>query len=179
MRPPPRGEVPETLVRGDPASCSRLGGALRRAAAVLAAVADEERTRASYDGLRRERAAGHPGPALGEEASAAERLRAAADELDRAGRLLQEYATELAHALERAREVERGVWDAGLTLRDGRVLEPWGVAAAEAAADRRRRQPVLQEKAERVTAAVGRARGTLRRGCGRTALRVRELAAGS
>jgi hypothetical protein len=121
-----------TAVAGDPASCSRAGGILRR-------LASEVRTtgRSAHrafdpgvDGAAGERA--RPGVA---ETAARRRYdtvdRAAAalaTELDRLGKDLQAHASDLAEALGAARQVAGRAEAAGLRIADGRVVADWGVS---------------------------------------------------
>ena len=64
---------------------------------------------------------------------------AAAAQLDRVGRVLQDHATDLADLVARARALEERARAAGLEVRDGRVEIGWGVTgAADAEADRAR-----------------------------------------
>ncbi|HET7475594.1 MAG TPA: hypothetical protein VFJ97_06160 [Dermatophilaceae bacterium] len=154
---------PAALVSGDPVSCSRLGGALRRYAGRLADRCVELEALLAQSGTA---ADAGPDEAVGA-GGLSERLSlvaATARDLDAAGALLQRYATELAEAQELARRVERSVAAAGLVLDAGRVGEPWGPARADVAHRRREAAPELQALADRCVAAAGRARGRFRRG---------------
>ena len=160
--------IAEALVGGDPVSCSRVGGSLRRHAGRLA-----DRC-AQLDRLVQELAEAAPvAPGRDADDQAVDvaavqtelaLVAAAAADLDAAGALLQRYATELSEAQAQAGRVARSVAAAGLTLDDGRVVEPWGPASSDVAVDRREVIPRLQGLSERVLAAAGRARGTLQRG---------------
>ncbi len=129
-----------TAVPGDPAGCSQLGAELRTTAARLAEVEP----------------ALPPGPE-------ADLVRALLLRLDRAGEACQRFAQDLAAAQRELRRLALDVEGAGLVLDGLTVAEPWGVAPAEVAAERRRRLPELQRRSERLGATAARARGALRR----------------
>jgi hypothetical protein len=126
---------------GDPASCSRLGGALCTTAARLA-----------------ERA--HDLPASSREARLAGSI---SDRLDRAGSALQVHAQELAELTLATRALEGRITAAGLTLANGRVREPFGVTTADAASRRQAAAPDLQDQLDRIGSRLGRARAALGR----------------
>jgi hypothetical protein len=145
-------------VTGDPASCSQLGGALRSQAARLLAA------RATLDhGLTAvPREPWHSG-AVERASRDAAVLDGIAEQLDGAGAVLQHYAQELAGLAEKTRQLEAAVASAGLELDGLRVLEPWGLAPAEAAARRQAALPELQMRAERLASQLGRARAAVQR----------------
>ena len=126
-----------SIVPGDPASLSACAGTARSVAERLADHATDVRT-----------ASGALGEGWTGRTSAATRRRttdlaaatdAAAGELDRVGRVLQDHATDLADLVARARVLAERARTAGLEMRDGRVELGWGVTgAADAEADRSR-----------------------------------------
>jgi hypothetical protein len=132
-----------TAVSGDPASCSQLGGALRRIAAEL---------RDSGDALHREMVAlgsagGRPAPVVQRSRRRAAALddaaAAAARELDAAGTALQGHAADLGEAVAAVRDLTERARSAGLRVTDTEVSASWGVTgvadpAASAARDDRR-----------------------------------------
>ncbi len=125
---------------GDPASCSRLGGALRSAAAALAqALADVSPRGWTGD------------------------VGATVQTLDRVGALLQVHAQELAEVAAARRRLAERVHAAGLTLRDGRVVEPSGPVPVQVARSRLAAEAELQEHAGRLASRLGRARAGLTR----------------
>ena len=129
-----------TPLRGtDPGSVSQLGGILRTTAAALAAGAAEL----------------HPGTPL------VTLCVTTATHLDSMGSALQVQAQELAEAaVARSRLRERAT-AAGLELREGSVIEPFGVVSAEVAARRSLDQAQLQAQADRLAAQVARTRSRL------------------
>jgi hypothetical protein len=126
---------------GDPASCSRLGGALRTTAAQLAEQAD---------GLDR---AGEPWRLLD----------GLLPHLDAVGSRLQVHAQEIAELVVSARRLGERAAAAGLTLEGLRVVEPLGVVDVRDAERRLRAQPALQAQADRIAARLGRSRADLTR----------------
>lgn len=145
-------------VAGDPASCSELGGVLRsHAARLLAAVQAVEAPGAA---LLRERGGRGAPPALERDLRL---LETTADRLDQAGAALQRYAQELAEAGEDARQLASSAAVLGLELDGLSVVEPWGVAAADATARRRDARPELQMRSDRLASRLGRARAALQR----------------
>lgn len=148
------------LVRGDPGSCSRLGGTLRREAARLSerrrALAQAESELATWQGSAADAVTGRVQAQL-------HALAATAQRLDEAGAAVQRYATELADAHEQARRVLVRVRDDGLDVVEGRVREPWGPATSEEADRRRALLPEAQARVDRVVTQLGRARHTLQR----------------
>jgi hypothetical protein len=133
-----------TGVGGDPASCSRLGGALRLHAA---SVADHGEKWALL---------GIPVPAS---------LEATASCLDDAGAALQHYAIELAEVTDGIRRLDVDARAAGLELDGWRVVEPWGPAPAGRAVRRREAAQPLQDRLDRLHSRIGRARAHLLRRC--------------
>lgn len=151
------------LIHGDPVSCSRVGGAMRRESSRLRQHAQ------SLDDALGELAA-WDGPdadgtmtAVVAIAASLDALRATADDLDQAGAAVQRYATDLAESHELGRRAELRVVAAGLLLDETRVIEPWGPAGAREAELRRAKVPEVQARVDLATAQVGRARGRLRR----------------
>lgn len=149
-------------VHGDPASCSQAGGALRRLASQLQAAstraADAQRSLDEEWSGRVARTVGRGCRTLAEEASAT------AAELDRAGALLQDHATDLAEALQEVRAVEQLAEVAGLSVDRGRVRPPWGVTglADEAgSAVRETRRAELQTQLDRAVLHLTRRRTRL------------------
>jgi hypothetical protein len=124
---------------GDPASCSRLGGALRTTAARLG------------------------DSALDLDPGCPQRL--LLDEvyprLDTTGSKLQVHAQELAELAVSTRRLEEQVTEAGLQLEGLRVLEPMGVIDVRDAERRIRARPSLQAQADRIAARLGRCRTDL------------------
>jgi hypothetical protein len=148
------------LIHGDHASCSRVGGSMRR-----------ESSRLRQHALTLDDALGGLIEWKGSEAESSRAaiaatirvLRATADDLDEAGAALQSYATDLAEGHELGRRAEQRVHGAGL-FRDGsRVVEPWGPASAQEAEERRTQIPKIQARVDLATVCVGRARGRLAR----------------
>jgi hypothetical protein len=89
---------------------------------------------------------------------------AAAEELDRAGALLQDHATDLADALQQARAVEEAAQQAGLAVADGRVVLRWGVAGVadeEALEVREERRSELQAQLDHAVLQLARRRARL------------------
>lgn len=149
-------------VQGDPASCSQVGGSLRRLAARLRAAASP--VAAAHDELGVEWS-GRVARTVGRGTrSAIDATWATATELDRTGALLQDHATDLAEALQDARAVEQRAQAAGLAVDDGRVVPPWGVSgvADEATqATREQRRAELQAELDHVVLRLTRRRARL------------------
>lgn len=122
---------------GDPASCSQLGGALRRQSEVVAALAQGT-------------------PPVARAGSVAARL-------DTAGAALQRYATELAEVHDRVRLIEAEVAEAGLEVDGWIVVEPWGPTSIEVAGRRRRSMRSAQDRIDVVRAQLSRCRASLER----------------
>ncbi|WP_406831761.1 hypothetical protein ABEG17_02795 [Pedococcus sp. KACC 23699] len=151
-----------SLVAGDPASCSRVGGSLRQLAtslrtssrAVAAAATDPELPVRGTVGARAHRRVRH----LGDASSAA------ADELDRIGSALQDHAADLAEAVADVRGLTARAEAAGLQVRDGQVVPVWGVSGlADAPADAAREQhrEALQSELHRLLAVLAARRHRL------------------
>lgn len=171
-----------SIVPGDPASLSACGGTSRTVADRLAHHAAELRAAAE---LLREGWTGAASAATRRRtAGVADTTDAAAAELDRVGRVLQDHATDLADLVGRARLLEERAGSAGLDVRDGRVVAGWGVSTADAAAERARddTRATLQAELDLVLAQHERRRdwvlGVLRDSTGRLADLSRRLRAG-
>lgn len=146
------------VVEGDPASCSALGGALRRRAALLR----ERRT-----ALRHSTSAlvGWGDPAGN---PLVERLRALLSEVDQmAGRLddvgaaLQAYATDLAHARDNGVRAAEAAAGQGLVVDDFGTVHPQpGPTRMDVAARRDAAVPLVQHQ---VDGAIGEARAAAHR----------------
>ena len=150
----------DDVVLGDPASCSRLGGAMRREAARLA-----ERLAglgAAHHELRHWQ--GRAGTGAREQLDAQlAALAATARDLDEAGAALQRFATDLAEARELGRRAADRARQDGLRIVDGRVLEAWGPASTEEAARRQALIPENQARVDRIASSLGRSRAHLQR----------------
>ena len=149
-------------LHGDPASCSQVGGSLRRLAADLrsaGAASGEAHTLLGEDWSGRvARSVGRRTRTLVDAASAA------TEELDRVGSLLQDHATDLAEALQQARAVEEAAQQAGLAVADGRVVPRWGVAGVadeEALGVREARRSELQAQLDHAVLQLTRRRARL------------------
>lgn len=122
---------------GDPASCSQLGGSLRRIADGLRT--DAERVAGAFSELR-----GHwSGGASVRARQRADMLcavaRAAAAELDQAGSALQTHAADVAESAQALRHVAERAAPAGLQVVEGEVVPAWGVTGlADPSLDARR-----------------------------------------
>lgn len=145
-------------VPGEPASCSELGGALRSHAARL--LATVQTAQDALAGLQREPWAGPLADSARRDLRLVETI---IDRLDEAGGVLQRYAQELAGAGEAARQLASSAAALGLELDGLSVVEPWGVASADAAARRRDARPELQMRSDRIASQLGRARAALQR----------------
>lgn len=134
-----------SVVPGDPASLSACASTARSVGHGLAGQASRVRA------TSRELAQGWTGrtsAGVRQRASGlADATDAAASELDRMGRVLQDHASDLADLVARGRRIEEQAREAGLEVRDGRVELGWGVTGtADVAADhdRARVQATLQ-----------------------------------
>lgn len=141
-----------STVAGDPASCSRVGGSLRRLAASL-----RTRGRAVDDVVARHRDEPRPGAvvvrALRRMDTLGHAAGAAAQELDRVGSALQDHSADLAEAVADARRLEARAEAAGLQVADGRVSPAWGVsglADVAATADREQVRAELQRELDQL-----------------------------
>ena len=158
-----------TFIHGDPVSCSRVGGIMRRESSRLRHHAHS--LDVAYGELwAREGPVADSAKAptarravLNAIAASLTALRAAANDLDQAGAAVQRYATDLAEAHELGRRALLRVEAAGLLVDGTQVIEPWGPASAEEAERRRAQAPRVQAEVAQATAHVGRARGRLRR----------------
>ena len=140
-----------TLVTGDPASCSRVGGSLRRLATSLRTSGRATHAAIADPALHR------PGTVV-----ARARMRitglddaaeAAAHELDRVGSALQDHAADLAEAIADVRAVVTSAESVGLRVSEGRLAPAWGVsgvADAPADATRAEQRDALQSELDRL-----------------------------
>jgi len=163
-----------TFIQGDAASCSRIGGTMRRQSARL-----RQHAQSLDDALAEVMAGEGPDADVALTAVTAitgslVALRATADDLDQAGAAVQRYATDLAEAHELGRRAQLRVTAAGLLLDGTRVVEPWGPASANEAEVRRAQVSEVQARVDQATAQVGRARARL----GREVTRLTERLAG-
>ena len=149
-------------VHGDPASCSQVGGSLRRLASQLRAagsrVQDTQAELVDEWSGRVSRTVGRGTTTV------VEATTAAAAELDRTGALLQDHATDLAESLQEVRALEERAHAAGLSVHDGRVIPRWGVSGLadhDALAAREARRSELQSELDRVVLQLGRRRTRL------------------
>lgn len=152
-----------SAVAGDPASCSQLGGTLRRLAARLRSTG-----RAAHDAFDSGGEPRRPAPPL---AAVARRFDAvdsaaavAAAEVDRIGAALQAHASELAEAVSDARQVEARAQGAGLRVVDGAVVDAWGVTGVAdpgATSDRVQQRTALQAELDAVVVVLARRRARL------------------
>lgn len=122
---------------GDPASCSQLGGALRRQSELVGTLAQAP--------------------------EALPAARTIAGRLDSAGAALQRYATELAEVHDAVRSIGAEVTASGLELDGWTVVEPWGPTTAEIAGRRRAAMRSAQERLDAVRAQMARCRASLER----------------
>jgi uncharacterized protein YukE len=153
--------IPADVVGGDPASCSALGGALRRRAASLR----DRRTalRHSATGLL-----GWTGPAadafharLQIQLSEVEQM---AGRLDDIGAALQAYATDLAHAREQGALATDFAIRSGLVVDEDASVRLWpGPAAVEVAQRRLQAVPQAQHQVDGALAEARVAGDRLRR----------------
>ncbi|MFL6175757.1 MAG: WXG100 family type VII secretion target [Ornithinibacter sp.] len=142
-----------TVVPGDPASLSACAGTVRSVAQRLTDNATGVRT---ASGALGEGWAGRTSAATRRRATdLASATQAAADQLDRVSRVLQDHATDLADLVARGRVIEERARTAGLEVREGRVEIGWGVtgpADADAARARAATQLALQAELDLVLA---------------------------
>lgn len=151
-------------VGGDPASCSQLGGSLRRLAAGLRG--DSERAARAFADLR-----GHwSGAAATRARQRADTVcvtaQQAADELDRAGAALQAHAADVAGSVRSLRHLAERAASAGLHVVEGEVLPAWGVAGlADSSRDAQRQEmrATLQRDLDVVLVQLGRRQSRLAR----------------
>ena len=149
-------------VAGDPASCSLVGGSLRRLATTLRTSGRATRAALAAPDL------GRPGTVVararrqltGVDDAAA----ATAEELDRVGSALQDHAADLAEAIADVRAVAARADSAGLQVADGRVVPAWGViGVADPPADstREEQRRALQSELDRLLAVLAARRHRL------------------
>lgn len=110
---------------GDPASCSQVGGSLRRIADGLRA--DAERVAGAFSELRGHWSGGASVRARHRADTLCGVARAAADELDQAGAALQAHAADVAESAQALRQVAERAASAGLRVVEGEVVPGWGV----------------------------------------------------
>jgi hypothetical protein len=116
-----------SVVAGDPASCSRLGGSLRQLATGLRTTARVARD-AFDDGDQ-----ARPGPVLAQARRRVDGLdaatAAAAREVDRVGAALQAHSADLAEAVADSRRLASRATETGLRVSaHGEVATAWGVS---------------------------------------------------
>lgn len=110
---------------GDPASCSQVGGSLRRIADRLRA--DAGRVAGEFGELRGHWSGGASVRARRRADTLCGVARAAADALDRAGATLQAHAADVAESAQALRQVAERAASAGLQVAEGEVVPAWGV----------------------------------------------------
>lgn len=149
-------------VHGDPASCSQVGGSLRRLASQLRAAGTRAQTTQTE---LVDEWSGRVARTVGRGTSTVlDATTAAAAELDRTGALLQDHATDLAESLQEVRALEERARAVGLSVDDGRVAPQWGVTGVadhDALATRETRRTELQSELDRVVLQLGRRRARL------------------
>lgn len=151
-----------TVVTGDPASCSRVGGSLRQLATVLRVSARD--THAALDDPDLQRAGTVVSRARRQLTGVDEAAAAAARELDRVGSALQDHAADLAEAIADVRAVTTRADAAGLRVADGAVAPAWGVSGvADAPTDASREElsNALQSELDRLLAVLASRRHRL------------------
>lgn len=146
------------MVEGDPASCSALGGALRRRAAVLR----ERRTAVRHSTSALVAWTGPTADQLTErllvQLAEVEQM---AGRLDEVGAALQAYATDLAHAHEQGARAVDAATRQGLVIDDFGTVHPQpGPAAVEVAVRRDAAVPLVQHQ---VDCAISEARAAAHR----------------
>jgi hypothetical protein len=149
---------------GDPASCSQVGGSLRRLAEGLRA--DADRAAGAFGDLR-----GHWSGSVAVRArrradALCTTAREAADELDRVGAALQAHAADVADSAHAVRQVAERAAKAGLHVVDGEVLPAWGVTGlADPSRDggRDEARMALQRDLDVLLAQLGRRQSRLAR----------------
>lgn len=114
-----------SLLGGDPASCSQVGGSLRRIAEGLRS--DAERVTAAFADLRDHWSGGASVRARQRADTLCRVASAAADELDLAGAALQAHAADVAESAQALRQVTERAASAGLHVVEGEVVPAWGV----------------------------------------------------
>jgi hypothetical protein len=151
-----------SLVCGDPASCSRVGGSLRQLATALRTSGRATHTALTHPDLQR------AGTVV---ARARRRLTAlddatsvAAQELDAVGSALQDHAADLAEAVADVRAVVARAESVGLRATDGRLVPAWGVSGVAdvlSDASREDQRDALQRELDRLLAVLGARRRRL------------------
>ncbi len=140
--------------RSDPASCSRLGGALRTTAAGLAGHAADLATESAVMALT-------------------DALVRGADEV---GAALQVHAQEVAEAVAAYERIGDRAAAVGLQLHAWKVSEPYGLAEADAARRRLLALPELQRQLDGLSGRLARSRAQLQRVAARQGLAVQTAA---
>ena len=152
-----------SVVAGDPASCSRLGGTLRQLATRLRTTG-----RAAHDAFETGDLAG-PGVVVVRARRRVDVLdsaaAAAAQEVDRIGAALQAHAADLSEAVADSRRIATRATQAGLRVGDsGEVATAWGVsgvADGEASAQQLAALDRIQGELDAVAALVAQRRHRL------------------
>ena len=149
-------------VSGDSASCSQLGGSLRRLATRLRSTG-----RAAHDAFDNGDGA-RPGPVVVQARRRVELLDAAAAtaarEVDRIGTALQAHSSDLAEAVAHGRMLTDRAEAAGLRVVDGALTAAWGVSGVadeQAGAQQTALRERLQGELDTVSALLGRRRARL------------------
>ena len=157
-----------SLVAGDPASCSRLGGTLRQLATRLRTTGRTAHDAFDHDGFDHDGFA-RPGavlrPARRRVAALDAATAAAAREVDRVGSALQAHAADLSEAVANSRRVAARATQAGLRVGDdGEVGTAWGVsgvADGEVSAHQLASAERIQAELDAVTGLVAQRRHRL------------------
>lgn len=152
-----------TVVAGDPASCSRLGGTLRHLATRLRTSGRAARDPFDDGDLAR------PGPVLLQARRRVDALdaatAAAAREVDRVGSALQAHSADLSEAVADSRRIAARATQAGLRVgAGGEVATAWGVtgvADGEASAHQLAAAARIQAELDAVSALVAQRRHRL------------------
>ena len=152
-----------SIVAGDPASCSHLGGTLRQLATRLRTTGGAAHDAFDHDDLVR------PGPVLRQARRRVDALdaatAAAAREVDRIGSALQAHSADLSEAVADCRRIATRAAQGGLRVGDdGRVATAWGVsgvADGEASAHQLAAVERVQAELDTVTALVAQRRHRL------------------
>lgn len=151
-----------TLVAGDPASCSRVGGSLRQLATALRTSGRATQTAVADPDLQR------PGTVVARArrqlTGLAEAATAASVELDRVGSALQDHAADLSEAVADVRALAARAEAVGLQVAGGRLVPAWGVSGvADGSADaaRAEQRAGLQPELDRLLAVLAARRHRL------------------
>jgi prefoldin subunit 5 len=110
---------------GDAASCSQVGGSLRRIAGGLRM--DAEQVSATFGDLHGHWSGGASVRARQRADTLCRVVRAAADDLDHAGSALQAHAADVAESAQALRQIAERAMSAGLQVVEGEVVPAWGV----------------------------------------------------